>query len=222
MKVVLKFGYFIVGILIASLFVIAFLKFGFFEGEIYYAEDFGIDTLISSNDKDNDGIDDYTDILEGAREFVSKKPKYKSKYYAGGYPTDEYAVCTDVIWHALQNAGYDIKEMIDYDIDKNLKDYDIDSHDINIDFRRVRNLKVFFDKYLEKLTIDTSEIESWQPGDIVVYNNHIAIVSDKRNKKGKPYIIHHGGQIRYEENALTKKEIIGHYRFNLERTIDGE
>ena len=114
---------------------------------------------------------------------------------------------------ALTDEGFYVgaitrsRESIDYALDKNLKDYDINNPDIHIDFRRVRNLKVFFDKYLEKLTIDASEIEIWQPGDIVIYTNHIAIVSDKRTKKGEPYIIHHGGQIRYEENALTKKGI---------------
>ena len=35
--------------------------------KVYYAEDFNIEKLISKTDYDNDGIDDYTDILEGAR-----------------------------------------------------------------------------------------------------------------------------------------------------------
>jgi len=47
----------------------------------YKIENFGIKNLYSEVDKDADGIDDFTDILEGAREFVLEKPKYKSKYY---------------------------------------------------------------------------------------------------------------------------------------------
>lgn len=33
----------------------------------------------SSVDKDNDGIDDQTDILQGALDYVASRPKYKSK-----------------------------------------------------------------------------------------------------------------------------------------------
>ena len=38
---------------------------------------------------------------------------YQSKYYAGGYPDDGLGVCTDVIWQALQAAGYDLKALVD-------------------------------------------------------------------------------------------------------------
>lgn len=38
----------------------------------------------SSMDKDKDGIDDQTDILQGALNYVNSNPKYKSKYYDGG------------------------------------------------------------------------------------------------------------------------------------------
>lgn len=34
---------------------------------VYYAKDFDIETVISKTDCDNDGIDDYTDILQGAK-----------------------------------------------------------------------------------------------------------------------------------------------------------
>jgi len=63
----------------------------------YTAEDFGITTIKSNTDKDGDGIDDYTDILLGARAEAEREPEYKSAYYAGGYPPDTEGVCTDVI-----------------------------------------------------------------------------------------------------------------------------
>ena len=56
----------------------------------YNNENFNIKTYMSDIDKDNDGIDDQTDILINAREYISTKPKYKSKYYSGGYPDDAY------------------------------------------------------------------------------------------------------------------------------------
>ncbi len=214
MQIILKWGHLIVLFLIIFLAIIAFYHADVIKFKTYTNDDFGIKTILSENDQDQDGTDDYTDILNGAREFVSQKPKYKSKYYAGGYPTDGYYVCTDVIWYALKSAGYDLKTMMDNDIKNHQADYAIEKIDPNIDFRRVKNIKVFLDKYAEKWSTDSSEIEKWQAGDIVVYADHIAIISNKRTKDGKPYIIHHGG-LKYEENALTKKTIVGHYRFKI-------
>lgn len=74
----------------------------------------------SSVDRDGDGIDDQTDILQGALEYAETKPKYKSQYYAGGYPDDEYGVCTDVVAFALLHAGYDLKELVSEDIAKKI------------------------------------------------------------------------------------------------------
>ena len=55
-----------------------------------------------------------------------------------------------------------------------------------------------------------------QRGDIVIFKKHIALVSDRRNKNGVPYIIHHNDpwQLRYEEDVLaSRRDIVGHYRF---------
>lgn len=82
----------------------------------YEAKDFQIPVLKSQTDKDQDGIDDYTDILLGARAEAKRKPTYHSAYYAGGYPPETEGVCTDVIWRAFQDAGYNLKEMVDTDI----------------------------------------------------------------------------------------------------------
>lgn len=169
----------------------------------------------SSVDKDNDGIDDQTDILQGALDYVASRPKYKSKYYRTGYPNDGYGVCTDVVAFALKNAGYDLMTLVRQDIEANPADYDIDEPDQNIDFRRVKNLRVYFSHSAISLTTDISEIEEWQGGDIVVFKNHIGIVSDRRNENGVPYVIHHNDpwQRTYEEDILEDREdIVGHYR----------
>lgn len=186
---------------------------------VYTAEDFGIETLISQNDFDEDGIDDYTDILQGARLEAERKPKYKSAYYAGGYPPDDEGVCTDVIWRALKNAGYILKDMVDEDIINNVKEYPRVQlkPDPNIDFRRVPNLKKYFERNQIVLTNDLTKIEEWQPGDIVAFgDSHVGIISDKRNEKGIPYLIHNGGQKDREQDILERyneyKPITGHYR----------
>lgn len=180
----------------------------------YYNADFNIPDYKSQNDQDQDGIDDQTDILNNTREYLATKPKYRSKYYATGYPNDGYGVCTDVIAQALKGAGYDLMTLVDQDIRANPSAYDIEIPDKNIDFRRVKNLQVYFDRHAQKLSPNLNDIYEWQGGDIVVFPDHIGIVSDKRNKHGVPYLIHHYSplQIAYEEDVLEDYEIIGHYR----------
>ena len=183
----------------------------------YTNSDFNIETYISSIDKDNDGIDDQTDILNNVREYIKTKPKYKSKYYSTGYSNDEYGVCSDVVAFGLLNAGYNLMELVNKDIINNKDQYNIEVVDKNIDFRRVRNLKIYFERNSINLTTNINDISSWQGGDIVVFKNHIGIVSNNRNRKGIPFIIHHANpyQIYYEEDILEhRNDIVGHYRIS--------
>ena len=195
----------------------ALYRFNYIPHKKYTNEDFNIKTYISKTDKDNDGIDDQTDILNNVRDYIKTNPKYKSKYYATGYPNDEYGVCTDVVASGLKGAGYDLMNLVNEHIKTNRNLYDIDVIDKNIDFRRVQNLKVYLDNNAIALTNDINKIKEWQGGDIVVFKNHIGIVSDKRNKKGVPFIIHHANpyQRYYEEDILEyRNNIIGHYRIS--------
>lgn len=180
-------------------------------------EDFQIADVHSVVDADGDGIDDQTDILQGAREYIATNPRYKSKYYEGGYPDDGYGVCTDLVAYALRHAGYDLRELVSADIAENRNMYAVDVPDDNIDYRRVRNLKVFFGNTAISLTTDIYDIAAWQGGDIVIFEKHIGIVSDNRNDEGIAYVIHHNGtmQAAYEEDILAEREdIVGHYRMS--------
>ena len=101
----------------------------------------------------------------------------------------------------------------------NKEKYNIEVIDKNIDFRRVRNLDVYLKNNSISLTKDLSQIEEWQGGDIIVFKDHIGIISDKRNKKGIPFLIHHANpiQVNYEEDVLElygQDYIIGHYRIS--------
>lgn len=183
----------------------------------YKNEDFQIETFHSTVDKDEDGIDDQTDILQNVRDYIATKPKYKSKYYETGYPNDSYGVCTDVVAFGLKGAGYDLMELVWEDIKDNRNLYNIEKIDKNIDFRRVKNLKVYFERNAISLTKDIKEISSWQGGDIILFQKHIGIISDKRNKNGIPYVIHHANpyQRYYEEDILEyRNDIVGHYRIS--------
>ena len=191
--------------------------FNFIPHRKYTNKDFGIEDYISKTDKDGDGIDDQTDILNNARDYIKTKPKYKSKYYTTGYPNDEYGVCTDVVAFALKDAGYDLMELVNEDIKANKDLYNIDSIDKKIDFRRVQNLKIYLDNNAISLTTDINKIDKWQGGDIIVFKKHIGIVSDNRNKKGITFIIHHANpyQRYYEEDILEyRDDIVGHYRIS--------
>lgn len=183
----------------------------------YNNQYFNIPNYTSTIDKDNDGIDDQTDILNSVREYIKTKPKYKSKYYGTGYPDDEYGVCTDVVAIALLNTGYDLMNLVNNDIRNNRQLYKIEIIDKNIDFRRVENLNTYFKNNSISLTIDINNIKNWQGGDIIVFKNHIGIISNNRNKDGIPFIIHHSSkyQLYYEEDILkNRKDIIGHYRIS--------
>lgn len=204
-------------VLIVLLFGIYMLyRFNYIPHRKYTNEDFGITTYTSPNDQDGDGVDDQTDILNSAHDYLDTKPKYKSKYYAQtGYSDDEYGVCTDVVANAMKNAGYDLMWLVNEDILNNREDYQIEQPDVYIDFRRVRNLKVYFAHTATALTTDITEIEEWQAGDIVIWSNHIGIISEHRNGKGIPFVLHNASSIQasYEEDILeTWGEIEGHYR----------
>ena len=200
------------------------------EKEYYKLYDFGFVYEKSTNDYNQNKIDDYTDILNGAKKVVQKNPKYVSKYYDGGYPPETEGISADVITWSLKEAGYDLKEVISKDIKKTQKSkentYNIEIRDDNIDFRRITNQQIFFERYAKDLTTDIYEIGSFQPGDIIVfdYNSHIAIISDKINKNGIPYIIHlyDNKQKSKEEDILetTDMTITNHYRFEYNKKIE--
>ena len=205
--------YIILGVIVLSFFLYEFevIPHPSFDNAYFH-----ITTYQSQVDQDNDDVDDQTDILQNTKAYLSTKPKYKSKYYSTGYPDDEHGVCTDVVAFALLNAGYDIKKLLYEDVLANQEAYNITNIDKNIDFRRVKNLQVYLARNAISLPTDFSDLSAWQGGDIVVFERHIGIVSDKRNYKGIPFLLHHANpyQIRYEEDVLKRYTIVGHYRIS--------
>lgn len=188
-----------------------------------------VTNITSPMDYDNDGVDDYTDIVGGARAEAKRHPTYDDGYYQGGYPPADRGACTDLVWRAFRDAGYDLKAMVDADISANRSHYPaITKPDPNIDFRRSGTLDAFFSVYGQTLTTDirpgdTDNLSQWQPGDIVVFDHdrHIGIVSDRRNDQGVPYILHNNHQKgSMEEDYLSRtkrRAVTGHYRFDASR-----
>ena len=183
----------------------------------YTDGDFNLPVYVSNVDKDNDGLADNLDIIDNAYKYIETKPKYKSQYYASGYPDDEYGVCTDVVNISLLNAGYDMQALVNADIVSNKDVYNIDTIDKNIDFRRVKNLAVYLSRNAISLTTDITKIEEWNAGDIVVFKNHIGLIANVRNSRGIPFVIHHSNpyQSSYIEDILMyRNDITGHYRIS--------
>ena len=159
----------------------------------------------STVDFDGDGVDDYTDILAGARKDAEAAPAYDDGYYQGGYPPADRGACTDVVWRAFAEAGYDLKAMVDADVAAHPADY--------------ASAAPAPDPNAQTLTTDTSDKAAWQGGDIVVfeYTRHIGVVSDLRDGDGLPFIIHNMGQRQRENDYLAFRKhmaVTGHYRFD--------
>ena len=167
-------------------------------------------------------------ILAGARAQIGTR--YDASYQTIAYPMGDVAAskgaCTDVVIRALRAAGTDLQKRIHDDMsarfDSYPKTWNLAAPNPNIDHRRVPNQMVYFAKYGRALPLSTSgaSLKSWQVGDIVYWNTgnagntrlHTGIVSDTRDWRGLPYVIHNGS-ICIEDDALDRWPIIGHYRF---------
>ena len=194
------------------------LLWRFLPRQSYTAAQLGITELTSPLDADGDGTDDWHDMVAGARAYIATRPRYKSKYYAGGYPDDGRGVCTDVIWQAFRAAGYELKDLVDADIAAHPERYDnITTPDPNIDFRRVSNLDRFFTAHALVLPCSFDDPAVWQPGDVVTFgdSDHVAICSDLRRADGIPWIIHHGNAAEgaVEADQIHRLTVTGHYRW---------
>lgn len=209
----------VLGVLVVALAVAAFV---FFSPDDAASARYPL--VPSSVDFDGDGIDDYSDLLAGAKAEAAAAPAYDGGYYEGGYPPDDRGACTDTVWRSFAAAGYDLKAMVDADIARDPAAYAaaVEQPDPNIDFRRVGVLAVFFGRWAQPLPIDVSDADAWQAGDIVIFgeNDHIGMVSDLRDGQGRPFIIHNMGQPFREEDYLAypwAMPVSAHYRFDAAR-----
>ncbi|WLD93834.1 DUF1287 domain-containing protein [Alkalihalobacillus sp. AL-G] len=175
-------------------------------------------------DRNENGIADPIDIVNAAREEVEQRTEYQSAYYNGGYPPDDEGVCTDVIWRGLLGADINLKDLIDQDIAAHTDLYPRvnGNPDPNIDFRRVPNQHVYFERFTESLTTELipgniENLKKWQPGDVVMFldgYHHVVIISDKRAKDGTPYVIQNNEPFASEVKLTSfSTPIAAHYRW---------
>jgi hypothetical protein len=85
--------------------------------------------------------------------------------------------------------------------------------DKSIDHRRVLNLMKYFERKGFSIPVSDNP-EDYLPGDIIANDVHIMIVSDRKNQRGFPLIIHNIGGGAREEDTFFLSSISGHYRIN--------
>lgn len=152
-------------------------------------------------------------IVQRARLEVTRNVKYDASYqqinYPGGDVPKEIGSCADVVVRAYRALNYDFQVLIHKERGNN--------SDKNIDHRRCRNQIDYLKKHALALTNNTNSSD-WKPGDIVYWdlNNkgllHTGIISDRKTRDGKPYIIHNIGPSASEEAVLENWKIIAHFR----------
>ncbi len=192
-----------------------------------------------TGDEDNDGINDQKDIMLGAKGQLENPAKNifleegETNYYQGGDPPEDLADCTDIIVRAFFEAGFSLKDLVYEDIKENFGQYPIKEIwnrsfcDPNIDYRRIQNLEIFFNRNAKVLDIlfnasDEQNLNSWLPGDVVFfdmdrigYSDNVGIISDNTTRDGVPKVIYNYIDPGYtvEKDILKEKIITGHYRY---------
>ncbi|NIM10954.1 MAG: DUF1287 domain-containing protein [Candidatus Aminicenantes bacterium] len=173
--------------------------------------------------------------LEESQKLIKQGCSYTRKATAIipiSYPLGDFdksiGVCTDVAIRALRGLGIDLQALLYEDIILHPRRYpNISKPNPNIDHRRTRNLKRFFDYHAEILTIEppAKKPNEWLPGDIVIMDtgipngtiyDHIGIVSSRKTREGIPLVVNLwtiGCQLNEMEllNGDYPK-IVGHYR----------
>ncbi len=151
-------------------------------------------------------------------------PNYVALPYPNGDVDPKTGVCTDVIIRAYRKLGIDLQKEVHVDMKNNFakypskKKWGLKTTDKNIDHRRVPNLEAFFERKGKKLKV-TADPKDYKTGEIVTWmiNNklpHIGILTDKKSKDGKRFLIVHnvgGGQVL--EDCLFAYTIVGHFYY---------
>ena len=199
-----------------------------------------IEKLSGTHDENKNGNIDAVDILKGAKEQLEIKSKNifiegseQSNYYKEGDPPKEWALNTDIIARSFKLAGFDLRILINTDIKNNIDKYPLKAiwnqnyADIDIDYRRIQNMEVFFKRNAQSLNIridpaSDENLNTWVPGDVVMfdmdgdgYSDNIGIISDSTTRNGTPKVIYNYIDPGYtiEANILSSKIITGHYRY---------
>ena len=174
-------------------------------------------------------------ILACANKELVKKIIYDDRYYRINYPGGDipgnFGTSADIVIRCLRTVGVDLQKLIFEDRLTFPNAYPLyrwaqTSPDSHIDHRRVTNLWIYFNRYMDEETTSTAkgELDRWLPGDIVFWTegnsafpNHIGIVSDRLDESEIPHVphvidIHPSLGMVSDTHLITSWTIIGHFR----------
>lgn len=168
-------------------------------------------------------------IVNGAKLEAIRRVVYNSSYVSVSYPYGDVpsgqGACTDVLVRALRNAGYDLQKLIHEDMKRHFALYPNNwGHtrpDPNIDHRRALNHLAFMRRFAKDLPTNTDgdAAATWKPGDLVYWDltgngaTHCGVISNDRNARGLPLVVHNIGPTARQDDCLNNWEIIGHFRY---------
>ena len=160
--------------------------------------------------------------LERTKHDVTYDGSYVAIEYPGGDVDRDKGVCTDVVIRSYRALGIDLQPLVHEDMKANFDKYPdiwgLSRPDPNIDHRRVPNLRVFFARHGESLSV-TRNPADYKAGDLVTMTvprnlPHIGIVVDRKSRDGKrPLIVHNIGGGPQLEDVLFDYPLTGHYRY---------
>ncbi len=171
--------------------------------------------------------DSAQDLVQAARQRTQVSVVYDGAYVRLAYPMGDVpqnrGVCTDVVIRSYRQLGVDLQQLVHEDMRAHFNAYPklwgLRRPDANIDHRRVPNLETFFRRHGHSFAVDSLDLDTLQPGDLVTWMlpgnlPHIGIVSDRRSADGlRPFIIHNIGRGPVEEDAVNVAPLTGHFRY---------
>lgn len=156
---------------------------------------------------------------------VTYDPSYRTIPYPNGDVPSHTGVCTDLVIRSYRKIGVDLQKELHEDMTAHFRLYPshriwgLSNTDTNIDHRRVPNLRVFFARKGQSLSLSTNP-KDYAPGDIVTWRlpgnlSHIGIVTHRKSSDGKRYIVAHNiGNGPVLEDMLFDYPVTGHYRYH--------
>lgn len=167
-------------------------------------------------------------LVAAARRQVGVTLRYDPAYTVLAFPNGDVdrvkGVCTDVVIRAYRDAlALDLQGLVNADMRANFgaypKNWGLGRPDHNIDHRRVPNLAAFWRRQKAAVPV-TEDPADWRPGDIFTQRvggrlPHTGIVSDRKNSRGVPLVIHNIGGGAREEDALFAHPRTGHFRWKV-------
>ena len=179
--------------------------------------------------KKNIGLDTVEEkFLRAALERTEKSVTYDPRYYEISYPLGDIpenrGLCADVVVRTYREIGIDLQQLVYEDMMANYpsypKSWELLKPDSNIDHRRVPNLKNFFLRNGENLTL-SNDAQDYHYGDIVTWKldhgaSHIGIVVPSPiENDSTPWVVHNVGLGPQWEDRLFEYEITGHFRYEV-------